>query len=78
MKTRLIPTSGLVGVLLALPTLVWAQFSATTKGLNYVSDGVKVIMTRYTGSSDNVTIPDIIVGLPVIGIEQDAFLNQFP
>jgi hypothetical protein len=35
-------------------------------------------MTRYTGSSDNVTIPDIIVGLPVIGIEQDAFLNQFP
>ncbi len=69
MTTRLIPTSGLVAVLLAAPVAVQAQFTYTT------TNGA-ITITGYSGSGGNVTIPGTINGLPVAGIGPYAFLNN--
>ena len=39
----------------------------------YQSDGVSITITGYTGSSNTITIPSTINGLPVTGIGQFAF-----
>lgn len=66
MKTRLIPTCLLGAVLLALPTMAWAQF-------NYIATNGAITITGYTGSGGNVAIPGTINGLPVTSIGGGAF-----
>lgn len=49
------------------------EFGETDGGWDYASDGVQVIITRYTGSDDTVTIPATIDGMPVTAIAGGAF-----
>jgi hypothetical protein len=56
----------LTGLLLALPVVSHAQFNCIT------NDGT-ITITRYTGSEEDVTIPDSINGLPVTRIGDNAF-----
>jgi len=53
-------------LLLAVPTLVQAQFS-------YVTNGGAITITGYTGPGGAVPIPGTIDGLPVTGIGDYAF-----
>lgn len=53
-------------LLLALTTLLQAQF-------NYTTSGGGVTITGYTGPGGDVIIPDSLDGLPVTGIGADAF-----
>jgi hypothetical protein len=59
----------LLAALLALPTVVQAQF-------NYTTNNSKITITQYTGSASVVTIPDTINGFPVTSIGQDAFFQS--
>src|SRR5664279_333523 len=56
-------------LLLVLPAVTQAQFTYTT------NNGA-VTITGYTGLSGDVTIPDTINGLPVVGIGDYAFYDQ--
>ena len=56
-------------VLLTLPVVVQAQFIYTT------NNGA-ITITRYTGTGDDVTIPDTTNGLPVTSIGQYAFSSH--
>jgi hypothetical protein len=66
MRQNLIQTCLLAMAFLALPAVTQAQFTYTT------TNGT-ITITGYTGSGGNVTIPDTIGGLPVIGIGDYAF-----
>jgi hypothetical protein len=66
MKTNLLQTCLLAVALLARPTTVQAQFLYTT------NNGT-ITISGYTGTSNVVTIPDSINGLPVTSIGGDAF-----
>src|ERR1017187_1892992 len=60
----------LLGALLLSVAVVKAdQFGDFT----YASDGTNVIITGYTGSGGDVTIPETINGLPVVSIGDWAF-----
>jgi hypothetical protein len=50
-----------LGLLLALPTVVQAQF-------NFTTNNGAITITGYYGSDTNVTIPDTITGLSVTSI----------
>lgn len=56
-------------LLLALPTIMQAQFT-------YVTNNGAITITGYTGSGGNVTIPGTINSLPVTSIGEDAFYFQ--
>jgi BspA type Leucine rich repeat region (6 copies) len=64
--------NGLPAVMLDRPP----QFGATDDGFAYMSDNVKIIITRYTGFNSVVTIPATVIGLPVTGIAGKAFENS--
>jgi BspA type Leucine rich repeat region (6 copies) len=66
MRGRLIQTCLLAAVLQALPAMVQAQYTYTT------NNGA-ITITGYTGTNDDVTIPDTINGLPVTSIGDQAF-----
>jgi len=68
-KRNLIRFCLLCAVLLALPSVVQAQFTYTTNG-----DG-SLNVSQYTGSGGAVTIPATVTGLPVTTIGFDAFFN---
>jgi hypothetical protein len=57
-------------LLLTLPAVMQAQFTYTT------NNGV-ITITGYTGPGGDVTIPDMINGLPVTSIGVRAFLGPF-
>ena len=65
MKTKI--QTLLIALLLALPIAVHAQFTYVTNTDN------TIIITGYTGSGGNVTIPATITGLPVTSIGDEAF-----
>ncbi len=67
-KPALVQISLLAAMLLALPTVVHAQFTFTT---NYGS----LYISAYTGSGGTVVIPATTNGLPVNSIGQFAFYN---
>ena len=56
-------------VLLTRPAVVQAQFTFTT------NNGT-VILTGYTGSGDNVTIPSTTNGWPVMAVGEWAFYDS--
>ena len=59
-----------------LPTVMLnapPQFGATGDGFEYLSDGVKVTITGYSGSNSVLTIPATITTLPVTRIGDYAF-----
>ena len=66
---NLIQICMLGAMLLALPTMVQAQFNVTT------NNGA-ITITQYTGSDFDVVIPDTINGLPVTTIGSDAFFQS--
>jgi len=66
MKANLLQSCLLAAALLALPTVVRAQFIYTT------NNGT-ITITGYTGSNGDLTIPDTINGLPVTSIGDEAF-----
>lgn len=68
MKTKLLC---LIWVLLALPTIVQAQFNFTTN-----TDGT-LNLYQYTGSGGDVIIPDTYNGLRVTTIASDAFYQDY-
>ncbi len=69
-RSRTIITSGLLVLLLALPTAAQAQFTYTT------NNGT-ITIASYTGSGGAVTIPSSIHGLPVTGIAAYAISDLF-
>ena len=56
-------------VLLALPTLVQAQF-------DYITNNGAITITGYDGTDSNVVIPDTTNGYPVTAIGEDAFAGD--
>jgi hypothetical protein len=66
---RLLVTASLASVLfllLALPAGAQAQFE-------YYTNGNTILITRYTGPGGLVAVPEIINGLPVVGIGFETF-----
>ena len=61
--------TGMLLLLLALPTAVQAQFTFTT------NNGA-ITITRYTGPGGAVRIPSMTNGLPVTGIGDSAFFGD--
>ena len=59
----------LLVVLLALPSVVQAQF-------NYTTNNGKITITQYTGSDSDVPIPNTINGFKVTVIGSDAFFQS--
>ena len=68
-KRNLIQFCLLGALLLALPSVVQAQFDFTT------NDGT-ITITEYTGFGGDVIIPDSTNGLPITGIGEDAFFQS--
>jgi len=69
---RLLITAGLASVLfllLALPAGAQAQFE-------YYTNGNTILITRYTGPGGVVAVPEIINGLPVVGIGFETFCGN--
>jgi hypothetical protein len=64
--TRLLP----MFLILAVPAVVQAQFNFTTN-----NDG-SLNITGYTGSGNQVTIPDTLNGLPLTGVGSYAFYSS--
>ncbi len=56
-------------LLMTLPTAVQAQF-------NYITNNGNITITGYTGPGGDVIIPDIIAGLSVTAIADNAFSNS--
>jgi hypothetical protein len=61
-------------ILLNTPLAVTAQQSGD---FTYVSDGLAITITGYTGPGGVVTIPDTIGGLPVRTIGGNAFYDEY-
>jgi prepilin-type N-terminal cleavage/methylation domain-containing protein/prepilin-type processing-associated H-X9-DG protein len=66
MKTNLVPIYLLAAALLTPSAVVQSQFT-------YSTNQGTIIITGYTGSGGDVTIPDSINGLPVTCIGENAF-----
>jgi hypothetical protein len=66
----------MVLLLLALPVVVQAQSYTNSYGIwTYVTTNGTITITKYTGPGGDVTIPDIINGLPVTTIGDFALFD---
>ena len=64
----ILPLAFAAALLVPLSTIAYECFDFT-----YNSDGTAITVSRYTGGGGNVTIPEMIEGLPVVRIGRYAF-----
>ena len=64
-------------LLLALPAMLEAQTFTNSYGVwSYLTDGANAVVTGFAGTNEVVTIPDMVNGLPVVGIGTNAFAGS--